>query len=259
MNDIRAKMEKQPAAFGAWVAIDSTVSAEMMATAGYDFVIVDTQHGSISIDGALPMLQLFDAHCVPALVRIDAINPAKIMRVLDLGASGVIVPMVSTPEQARTVAAAARYPPRGCRSFGPVRHFYSAEGVVDDPLCFVMVETAEALRNLDAIASTPDLDGVLVGPLDLALSLGLDLATAVRVPPIVIEAIDQVVAVCKRHNILSACPGFSLANAQELLKRGVQLITVSSDLQFIRRGTSADLEECRGWQRTPPHLPKKAR
>lgn len=244
MADIRSRLSGKGTAFGTWLAIDSPVSAEIVAKAGYDFVIIDTQHGGISLDHVLPLLQIFDAHDVPALVRVEWLEPSRMMRVVDLGAAGVIVPMVSTPEQARLAAEAIRYPPKGFRSFGPVRNYYAADGSNAEPLCLVMVETAEALGNLDAIASTPGVDGILVGPVDLALSLGLGLSFEMQ--PRIFEAMDAVVAACRKHDILSASAGLGIPNALELKDHGVQLVAVNSDNQMIRRAAAEDIAQLKG-------------
>jgi 4-hydroxy-2-oxoheptanedioate aldolase len=169
------------------------------------------------------------------------------MRAMDLGAAGVVVPMVSTPEQARFAAEAVRYPPHGIRSFGPVRSYYSQDGNVADPICLVMVETAEAMENLDAIASTPGVDGILVGPMDLGLSFGFDVATAFSLPEKTHDAIDQVVAACRRHNIISASAAFSHEHGRKLKSQGVQMIAGGSDSLLIRAGAAADLKEIRSW------------
>jgi len=246
MDSIRVKLAEGGSIFGTWIGLANTISAEIIGQAGYDFVISDTQHGGISPGDLLPLLQVFDFKNTPALVRVNWTDPAQIMRALDLGAAGVVVPMVSNARQARIAAEAVRYPPGGIRSFGQVRSYYSSEGAVADPICLVMVETAEAMENLDAIASTPGVDGILVGPVDLALSLGL--GPALVMPPEVFIAMDRVVAACRRHNIISASASLGLGNARELMNRGVQMIVNGADSLFIRAGAAADIKEMRSWQ-----------
>ncbi len=248
MDIIREMLTEDATLFGAWVAIGSTTSAEIMASAGYDFLIVDTQHGGSSSHDLLPMLQVIDGSGTPALVRVNWSDQAQIMRAIDLGAAGVVVPMVSTAEQARTAAEACRYPPLGIRSFGPVRSYYSGNGIAPQPICLVMVETAEALDNLDAIASTPGVDGILVGPVDLALSLGHDFASAFTMSEQVFAAVDEVVAACRRHHIISASAAVGLDNARELMRHGIQMVASGADSQMIRAGAAADLQKMRNWQ-----------
>lgn len=246
MDSIRAATAAGATTFGTWVTFADPVAAELIGRVGFDWVILDTQHGAIGWDHLTSAIQALALGGTPALVRTGWNDPMQIMRAMDLGAVGVIVPMVSTPEQARAAAEATRYPPAGIRSFGPVRSHYSAsEGTRPEPLCFVMIETAEALENLDAIAATPGVDGLFVGPVDLALSLGL--GPALVMPDRVLEAIDTVVETCVRHGVIAGCPSLGLHNAKRLSERGVRFITLGSDAGFIRRGAAADIAEARAW------------
>ena len=246
MDKIREKLAKGGSIFGTWVALANTVSAEIIANAGYDFVVIDTQHGGIAANDILPLIQIFDGKGIPALVRVTWTDQAQIMRALDLGAAGVVVPMVSTPEQAKLAGDACRYPPNGIRSFGPVRRYYSTDGSVADPICLVMVETAQALDNLDAIASTPNVDGILIGPMDLALSVGFSQAEGLAGPPRILEETSRIVEVCRKNNIISASAAIGLPNAKELERRGVQMIAAGADSLHIMLGTASDLKTLRG-------------
>ena len=242
MDKVREAVAAGRPTFGSWVTLADPVAAELMGKAGYDWVILDTQHGGIGWDRLLPVLQALDLGGTRALVRVGWTDPMQIMRALDLGALGVIVPMVSTPEQARIAAQASRYPPHGIRSFGPVRNYYASPGgPPQDPLCFVMIETAEAMDNLDAIAATPGVDGLFVGPVDLALSLGL--GPALVMPERVFEAIDRVVEACRRHGVIPGCATLGLPNAEALMRRGVRFLTLGNDAGLIRRGAAADIAQ----------------
>jgi 4-hydroxy-2-oxoheptanedioate aldolase len=243
MVPLRPRLEVGAPLFGTWIASADPLTAENMGRVGFDFVALDTQHGGISEAQLLPLLQALDGTGTPALVRVNWLDPALIMRAADLGAAGVVVPMVSTADDARGAVAAIRYPPRGMRSFGPVRSYYSPDGTSEEPLCLVMVETAEAMANLDAIAGTPGLDGILVGPVDLALSMGLGLS--LEMPGEVLGAIEQVVAACRRHGIVSASVALGPANAKAQLERGVRLLTSGADTLFMRRAAGQELEELR--------------
>ena len=246
MNEVRAAIAANGAAFGSWLGIADAVSVELMGKAGFDFVILDTQHGGIGWDDLLHAFQALDLGGTRGLVRVGWTDPMQIMRAMDLGALGVIVPMVSTAEQARIAAQAVRYPPHGIRSFGPVRSVYTAQsGVPAEPLCFVMIETVEAIDNLDAIAATPGVDGLFVGPVDLALSLGL--GPALVMPDEVKLAIDKVVAAGRRHNVIAGCAALGLPNAKEMMARGVQFLTIGNDAGYIRRGAAADIAAAKGW------------
>src|ERR671916_44092 len=160
------------------MTVPGSVGAEIFASAGVDYVCVDQQHGVIDYDSMVPMFQAIRAEGATPITRVLSNDPFLIMKALDAGALGVIVPLVNNAEDAARAVAACRYPPRGVRSYGPVR----AAGVIGsrDPeelggggLCLGMVETREALERVDEIAATPGLDGIYIGPSDLALSLGL--------------------------------------------------------------------------------------
>jgi 4-hydroxy-2-oxoheptanedioate aldolase len=191
------------------------------------------------------MLQAVELSGASALVRVPAGESAQVMRALDLGAKGIIVPMVSDAVQAQAAAAAMRYPPDGIRSFGSVRNSYSAPGAAPEALCFAMIETAEAMQNLDSIVATPGVDGLFVGPVDLALSLGL--GVVLQMHDEIFEAIERVVGACRRHHKISGSASMGLPYARALLDRGVQFIAQGSDLGFVRRGAASELEVMRAW------------
>ncbi|MFC4595682.1 HpcH/HpaI aldolase family protein [Sphingobium tyrosinilyticum] len=236
--------------FGLWISIPDRLSIETVGKAGYDFLILDGQHGGIGWDAVLPAIQTLDLNRAPAFVRVRANDPGLIMRALDLGARGVIVPLVNDSSQAARAARATRYPPDGDRSYGPVRGYHVA-GVTDAlrPLCFVMIETVEAMSNLAAIAATPGIDGLFVGPVDLGLSMGFDVEAALAWPSAVMEAVEKVVAVCARHKLVAGCPAFGMDNARALAERGVQFLPLGADVGLLRRAAAADLTQAHSWTR----------
>jgi 4-hydroxy-2-oxoheptanedioate aldolase len=238
LDIIRDASAKRCPSFGSWITIGDNIATEAMGGAGFDWLILDAQHGGVDWHNMAAALQAVGLGGKQALVRVRALDQGDIMRALDLGADGVIVPMVSTARQAELAAQAVRYPPRGIRSFGKVRSYYAAtDDAAPEPLCFVMIETAEALTNLDAIAATPGVDGLFLGPVDLALSLGH--ALSLDMPPDVLDAIDRVVSLCAKHKIIPGCPSLSPDNARELVSRGMQFITLGADTAFLRQGAAA--------------------
>lgn len=245
MDKIRNALVTGTPSVGAWIAIADSVATEVLGKAGYDWAILDTQHGGITWDNLLPLLQALEFGGTAGLVRVGWNDQMQIMRALDLGAAGVIVPLVSTPAQALSAAQAMRYPPHGIRSFGPVRNYYDTGADKGALLCFVMIETAEALENLDAIAATPGVDGLFLGPVDLALSLGLGLA--LTMPEAVLAAMGEVIAACRQHGKIAGAAALGLANAKALAAIGANFLTISSDIGLLRRGAAADLEQARGW------------
>jgi 4-hydroxy-2-oxoheptanedioate aldolase len=232
--------------FAAWTSIADSFSAELMGRAGYDSLILDVQHGGITWESLGRIIQAVDLNTTPSIVRVASTDQAGIMRALDLGAAGVIVPMVSNEAQALIAAAATRYPPQGLRSFGMVRTHYGLQAPGFQPLCFVMIETAEAIENLEAIAAAPGVDGLFVGPVDLALSLGLGPVLEMREE--VLAQIAKVATACRRHNKVSGSASIGLPYARALLDRGVQFIAQGSDLAFVRRGAAAELEKLHAWR-----------
>ncbi|MBV1918063.1 MAG: hypothetical protein KUG65_08395 [Sphingomonadaceae bacterium] len=243
MDKVREASAAGRASIGSWVAIGNGVSAELMGRAGLDFLALDAQHGGIDWHNLADTLRAVELGGTQTLVRIPSCTADYVMRVLDLGAGGVIVPMVSNAEQAAVAAQACRYPPHGNRSFGKVRSYYSPQGDPVEPLCFVMIETAEAMENLDAIAATPGVDGLFVGPVDLALSLGL--GPALQMPPEIFEAIGKVVKACSRHDVIPGSAALSTDNARELAKMGMKFLAIGSDSSFVRAGAAGLVEVAR--------------
>jgi 4-hydroxy-2-oxoheptanedioate aldolase len=242
MDPIRPRLLRGEPALGAWVSLGDGLCIDIMAKSGYDFLVLDTQHGAITWEKLLPAMQILGAD-VPALVRVGACDAAQIMRAVDLGAAGVIVPMVSSAADAQLAAQAVRYPPKGNRSFGPIRDYYAASAGQVEPLCFVMIETVEGMHNVDAIAATAGIDGLFLGPVDLSLSLGLGIS--MTMPHAVLDAVEQLVAVCQRHGIIAGSASLGMANAEVLLRRGVRFMTLGSDAAHLRRGAHAEVEQGR--------------
>jgi 4-hydroxy-2-oxoheptanedioate aldolase len=223
-------------AIGSWIAVGNGVTAELMGRAGLDFVVLDGQHGGIDWHNMTDTLRAVELGGTQTLVRVPWCTADYIMRTLDLGAGGVIVPMVSNAEQAALAAQACRYPPHGNRSFGKVRSYYSADGETIEPLCFVMIETAEAMDNLDAIAATPGVDGLFVGPVDLALSLGMGLS--LQMSEAILGACARVVETASRHGKIPGCAALGNDNARQLAQMGMRFIAIGSDSGFVRAGAA---------------------
>jgi 4-hydroxy-2-oxoheptanedioate aldolase len=246
MNVIQQAFADGRPSFGVWAAAPSQAGVEVLGRSGIDWVLLDMQHGNVDEGSILPLVQATELGGGGALVRVGWTDARLIMRVLDLGAIGVVVPMVSTKEQATIAAQALRYPPLGNRSFGPLRRFYDPGSGEAPHTCIVMIETVEALANLDDIASTPGVDGVLVGPVDLAFALGLGLdVTGTR--PELLEATDTVIAACRRHGKIPGGVAMSPQNAELLLEHGMRLLTIGSDVGYLGRGIADDVKRAKEW------------
>src|SRR4051794_17527440 len=176
-NRLREIWKTQGAAVNGWLAIANSFSAETMAHQGWDSLTIDLQHGVVDYQAMVTMLQALSTTATVPVVRVPWLEPGILMKTLDAGAYGVICPMVNTREDAQRLVACTRYAPRGMRSFGPVRALLYGgadypQHADDTIVSFAMIETAQALDNLDAILSVEGLDAIYIGPSDLSLALG---------------------------------------------------------------------------------------
>jgi 4-hydroxy-2-oxoheptanedioate aldolase len=195
------------------------------------------QHGVIDYQDAVTMLQAIATTPVMPLARVPWNDPARLMKILDAGAYGVICPMINTREEAEALVAACKYPPRGHRSWGPVRaSLYAGADYGDhaneDLIVMPMIETAEALKNLDAILTVPGVDAVYVGPSDLSLALGCKPRLDQTDPPVV-EAQQRIVEACKRHGVVAGIHNSTAAYALTMVAIGYQFVTLASDSRFL--------------------------
>ena len=223
-----------------WCSIGNSFTAEIMAAQGFDSITIDMQHGALDYAAVLPMFQAMRASGVTLMARVPWLDPGIIMKALDAGAYGIICPMVNNAEDAAKLVSYLRYPPLGQRSFGPTRVSFAAGAnyageANDNMLAFAMIETAEGMANLDAIAATPGLDGLYVGPADLTLSLtGGRLAPGFdRQEPEMIEALQKVVAACAKNNICAALHCGTPEYAARAIGWGFRMTTVGGDSRFL--------------------------
>lgn len=248
-NPLRRIWDEGRTAFGIWATIPSGFSAEIVARAGPDYVCVDQQHGLTGSDHLPELLRAIAGAGATPLVRVPANEPYLIGRALDLGALGVVVPLVEDERDAEAAVAACRYPPAGSRSFGPIR---AADALgSNDPdvlgaevLCFAMVETRRGLENVDAIAATPGLDGIYVGPSDLAIGLGLKPGPD-ETSDAHGEAVETILSACRRHGIV---PGMQCRTGESAAARaaqGFRLVTTCLDVGLLRTGAARELERAR--------------
>lgn len=232
-NRLKKIWQEGGAVINGWLHIPSAWSAEVMAHAGWDSLTVDLQHGMQGIETAIQMMQAISTTDTVPIVRVNWNEPGSIMRMLDAGAYGIICPMVDTRAQCEAFVGACRYPPQGYRSLGPTRaRVYAgadyAEHANDEILTIAMVETAEALANVDAIASVPGLDGIFVGPGDLRLSLmgevGLDTQSDAFD-----KALQTILVSCQKNNIIPGIFTASPEYARQMIERGFRFVAVKTD------------------------------
>lgn len=251
-NNIKTLWDGGKAAINGWLSVACPFTAEIMAEQGYDSITIDLQHGLVGYEVATSMLQAMRASNVVPLVRVPWLDPADIMKALDAGAYGVICPMVNTAEDAARLVSYVRYPPFGTRSFGPTRANFSvgadygqhADGQV---LCFAMIETAEAVKNIDSIVSTPGLDGVYIGPADLTLGLtGRKYPTGFdRQEPEMVEAIRHILERAHRAGIRAALHNGTPEYAARAVEWGFDLVTISNDVRLLAGAAQASVSTAR--------------
>lgn len=241
------------ATLGAWCMMPGAMSAEALGKAGFDWVLIDMQHGCMDYETALSMIRAIDLSSAAPIVRVPWNDPGIIGRVLDAGALGVVIPMIQSAADARRAVDACLYPPAGSRSFGPVR-----VGLRDGPGYFAtanarvavipMIETAQALEEVEAIAATPGVDALFVGPFDLSIALGLPPGDNDG-EPVFDAAIARITAAAKASGVATAV----LSNAKVAplrLKKGFQMVSVVTDINALTLAARADLDAVR--RATPP-------
>lgn len=229
--------------------LPSPLVAEIVSASGADWLCIDLQHGLIGDEVMRLMVQAAAIRGTPVVVRVPWNEPATIMRALDAGADGVIIPMVNTGEDARAAAAATRFPPRGIRSWGPLRPAMAHPGFTTDlgnelAVCIVMVETVEAVENLDEILDAPEVNGVFLGPRDLAISVtasagGADISDRLS------EMMALVADGCRRRGLVAATFCETTDEVERAQGMGYTLLGLRPDAVLLGDGMRQQLAAAR--------------
>lgn len=251
-NRMKAMWRRGEATFGGWLTIANSLSAEAMARQGYDYICIDMQHGGIDYSDALPMLQAISQTDATPVVRVPWNEPGIIMKMLDAGAMGIIIPMVNSVDEARAAVAACRYFPDGVRSYGPVRaaHYAGTDYYLHanaEVACIPMIETKQAVERLDDILAVPGIDAVYVGPADLSITLGLP--PGLDNPGAFEEARLRIAAGCRARGITAGMHA-SPALAQKHIDAGYRMVTLGVDLNMLVASAAADVASVRGVKAT---------
>lgn len=251
VNPLIAKWKSGEPTMGAWLTTPDPSIAEYMALCGFDEVTADQQHSTIETNDLTAMFATIELRGAVPSTRVPFNDYLSIGKALDLGAQMVIVPMVNNAAEAAHAVAAFRYPPRGNRSAGPVRPQHAMGGSpreLEGAACVLMVETKDGLANLDAIASTPGIDAIYIGPGDLALGLGMGWDAESRSASeneAHAAAVEHIRKACERHGVT---PGIHVGDAEtsfRYIEQGFRLLTVASDIGLIFGGAAATLERVR--------------
>jgi len=240
-NKLKKIFADGKAVINGWLQIPNSFSAEIMAHQGWDSLTIDMQHGVVDYPNALQMLQAISTTDVVPMARVNWNEPGQIMKILDAGSYGVICPMVSNRKEAESFVKACMYPPNGFRSFGPIRGLlYGGSDYGkhsnNEILKFAMIETKEALENLDDIMSTTGLDGIYIGPADLSLAIGEEPSFDKPEGDKVYDTIMKILEHSKKNNLIAGIHNMKAMYADKMIKKGFQLVTVGSDQRFMSGG-----------------------
>ena len=254
-NRLRTLWNQDRAAVNGWLAVPDSFSAEVMAHQGWDTLTIDMQHGVIDYQRMVTMLQAISTTPTVPVVRVPWLEPGIIMKTLDAGAYGVICPMVNTREEAQRLVSYTHYAPMGARSFGPVRaNLYGGPDYATEAnrtvVAFAMIETAQALDNLDAILSVEGLDAIYIGPSDLSLALGCK-PVFDDVEPKVAQAIDHIVERARAHGVQAGIHNGRPDVALARVAKGFRFVTVSSDARILASGSQELLTAMRSEKPAP--------
>ena len=250
-NKLKELFKNGKPIINSWLSVPSSFSAEIMSHQGWDSVTIDMQHGLIDYSNAANMLQAISTTNTTPLARVNWNEPGQLMKILDAGCYGVICPMVSNRKEAENFVKACQYPPKGYRSFGPIRaSLYGggdyAKHANTEILKLAMIETKEALEKLDEILDTPNLDGIYIGPADLSLAIGEEPGFDRSEDTKAYSEILRILEAAKKRDLLTGLHNGSPEYAQKMIAKGFNLVTVGSDARYIASGSKIDLEKLKG-------------
>jgi 4-hydroxy-2-oxoheptanedioate aldolase len=248
-NRLRTLWQEDQAALNAWLAVPSAFSAELMAHQSWDSLTIDMQHGVIDYPAMVSMLQAISTTAVVPVVRVPWLEPGVLMKTLDAGAYAVICPMVNSRDDAGKFVAWTTYPPRGVRSFGPVRAaLYGGPDYARQANATIarvaMIESALAIDHLDAILSVEGIDAVYVGPSDLSLALGCEPRLDV-LDDRVEQTIDHVLARAQANSVVAGIHALDPERARARIAAGFRFVTIASDVRLLAAGSGHALSATR--------------
>src|SRR5215475_8231706 len=246
-NGVREIWASGKAVVNSWLGLPNSFSAEVMANMGFDSLVVDMQHGMIDYTMMVPMLQAISTTNTTPMVRVPWNDPAHIQKALDAGAYGIICPMINNKAEAEKFVSSMRYAPLGARSSGPIRasiyggadYHARANDIV---VAFGMIETREAMDNLDEILSVPGLDAAYVGPSDLSISYGYP-PGGDKPDQWMMDALKKVIDACRRHGKQPGLHCGAPAYAKKAIEMGFTFVTVGGDNRFMTMGAQACVAE----------------
>jgi 4-hydroxy-2-oxoheptanedioate aldolase len=248
-NPLRKMWANNQAVINGWLHIPNSFASEVMALQGWDSLTLDAQHGPFEFSSAVSMIQAIQTTPTAVVARVAWNDPGQIMKYLDAGVHAIICPMVNTRAECEAFIGACRYPPQGFRSYGPTRaalHFgpeYASNAnsfVVTMP----MIETAQALENLEQILDVPGVDAIFVGPGDLGQAL-YGKAQIDRETPEFLETLERIAKAARAKGIQAGIFTGSTAYAKKMIGLGYNFVTISSDARLLAIAAKQVLNEIR--------------
>jgi 2-keto-3-deoxy-L-rhamnonate aldolase RhmA len=247
---LKAKLQRGEVCLGAQIALSDAAVAEIFGRAGFDWLVIDTEHTASNPQVVRAMLQAAEHTPAVALARPLRLDADEIRRFLDLGSPGVLCPFINNGEEAMRLVEACRYPPAGIRGYGPRRagmygfdadeYFHEANAAM---ICIPIIESRDAVENIETIVSTDGIDGVCIGPMDLSISLGC--FREFQSAPYT-GAVERVRQACKKYKKAMGTAGYSMDHAKQCAEQGVQILLVGGDDAFLTSESARWLKALRG-------------
>jgi 2-keto-3-deoxy-L-rhamnonate aldolase RhmA len=251
-NALRPVLQEGRAVFGTMIQeVRTPAIAELMAVAGFDFIFIDMEHGAFNMETVADMIKVARLAGLTPLVRVSDDEYHLIARVLDAGAQGIMVPRVEQRARVEQIVQWAKFPPDGCRGcsvlkghadYRPERQWEFTRHADRENMVILQIERKAAIEDIDALLSVPGVDAAIMGPNDLALSLGLDAGLD---HPLMVESIQKVVDACRARGIPSGMHVASLDALTQWMARGMRFIVYSTDLNFLLQGAQNGLKALR--------------
>ena len=236
-NRLKTLLESGQPAIGSWISSIDPYAVELTADLGFDWLLIDMEHAPLSRENLRSILVALRGSASTPVVRLSSNTLDHFQTALDLGAQGVVVPMVNSSLDAQQAVRFCRYPPLGVRGFAPIRasrylenlteYIASANSTIS---LIVQIETPEAASNIDSILTVGGVDGIYLGPSDMASFMGLPAQTS---HPKVLDVMDRVIARARAHSIPFGLPTWSDEECMTFVRKGGQLLTVGSDLHYL--------------------------
>lgn len=251
-NYVKEKLRAGKPSVGTWIEMNNPDVSEQLSVLGFDWLVFDVEHGLFTMPDVQRMMQSMsvNSNCLP-LVRVPINEPVYFKWALDMGAYGVVVPWVNTKEDALKAVRASKYPPQGIRGCGPRRasRYYSEVGdyvkkANEDVLVVVMIESQQAVDNIEEILSVKGVDATFIGPDDLSLNLGI---FQQKQNPQFKSALNKVLDACRKHGV---APGMHCgdANINDAIAQGFQFCALNDDDTFLTIGVNTCLKNVKGWK-----------